>query len=159
MKAMPTLEGGLRIDAEDASDWELLRSIIDDANGQETDLASRLGGLISEDAGAEDWQEYIVPDLREAFQDELAQIGAAIEAAAFNAEEGAGPIWITPDDAFPWYSALNQARLALEERYRFGPSEHLSPKGLTPVHRAAFLRSKFYCAIQSLLLEYVMGHP
>ena len=39
MKAMPTLEGGLRIDTEDASDWELLRSIVADANGCEIDLA------------------------------------------------------------------------------------------------------------------------
>ena len=157
MKAMPTLEGGLRIDTEDASDWELLRSIVADANGCVGDLASRLGGMISEEAGAEDWQEYIVPDLREAFQDELAQIGAAIESAAFHADGGPGPIWITPDDAFPWYSSLNQARLSLEEHFKFGPSEEIDPRGFTPTRRAAFYRSKFYCAIQSLLLEYVLG--
>jgi hypothetical protein len=157
MKAMPTLEGGLRIDTEDASDWELLRSIVADANGNENDLASRLGGLISEEAGAEDWEEYIVPDLREAFQDELAQVGAAIESAIFHADSGPGPIWITPEDAFQWYSSLNQARLSLEEHYHFGPSEAIDPQGFTPTRRAAFYRSKFYCAIQSLLLEYVMG--
>jgi hypothetical protein len=157
MKAMPTLEGGLRIDTEDASDWELLRAIVEDANGCEKDLADRLGGLISEDAGAEDWQEYIVPDLREAFQDELFQVGAAIDSAAHHAGEGPGPLWITPEDAFPWYSALNQARLSLEEHFQFGPSEEIDPRNLTPIRRAAFYRSKFYCAIQSLLLEYVMG--
>jgi hypothetical protein len=153
---MPTLEGGLRIDTEDASDWELLRSIISDANGCRDDLASRLGGMISEESGAEDWQEYIVPDLREAFQDELAQVGAAIESAAYQADGGPGPIWITREDVFHWYSSLNQARLSLEEHFKFGPSEEINPKGLTPEHRAAFYRSKFYCAIQSLLLEYVM---
>ena len=154
MKAMPTLEGGLRIDTEDASDWELLRSIAADANGGENDLADRLGSLIRE--GAEDWQEYIVPDLREAFQDELAQVGAAIDSAAHHASGGPGPLWITPEDAFPWYSALNQARLSLEEQFNFGPSEEIDPSGFTPIRRAAFHRSKFYCAIQSLLLEYVM---
>ncbi len=153
---MPTLEGGLRIDTEDASDWELLRSIITDANGGGDDLASRLGDLISDDAGAEDWQEYVVPDLREGFQDELAQVGASIESAIFHAEGGAGPIWITPDDSFPWYSSLNQARLSIEEHFHFGPSETINPIGLTPEQRAAFIRSKFYCAIQGLLLEYVM---
>ncbi len=157
MKAMPTLEGGLRIDTEDASDWELLRSIVTDANGCEKDLADRLGGLISEEAGSEDWQEYIVPDLREAFQDELFQVGASIDSAAHHAGEGPGPLWITPDEAFPWYSALNQARLSLEEHFQFGPSEEIDPRHLTPIRRAAFYRSKFYCAIQSLLLEYVMG--
>jgi hypothetical protein len=156
MKAMPTLEGGLRIDTEDASDWELLRAIIVDANGCEDDLASRLGGLIGEEAGGEDWEEYVVPDLREEFQDELAQVGAAIESAIHHAGGVAGPIWITPDDVSPWYSALNQARLAIEEHFQFGPSETPDIGNLTPERRAAFIRSKFYCAVQGLLLEYVM---
>jgi hypothetical protein len=159
MKAMPTLEGGLRIDAEDLSHWELRRSIVGDASGCETDLASRLGGLISEQAGAEDWQEFVVPDLREAFQDELAQVGAAIESAAFHAADGPGPIWITPEDAFQWYSSLNQARLALEEHFHFGSAEEIDAEELVPARRAAFFRSRFYGAIQSLLLEYVMGDP
>jgi hypothetical protein len=156
MKAMPTLEGGLRIDAEDLNDWAILRSIIGDANGCAIDLAKRLGGLIREEAGAEDWQEYVVPDLREAFQDELAQVGAAIESAAHQANGGPGPLWITRDDVFQWYSALNQARLALEERFEFGPSENIELKGLKLERRAGFTRSKFYCAIQGLLLEHVM---
>jgi hypothetical protein len=156
MKAMPTLEGGLRIDTEDASDWELLRSIIADANSSPNDLANRLGGLIDESAGGEDWREYVVPDLREAFQDEIAQVGASIESAVFESGGGAGPIWITPEDAFQWYSSLNQARLGLEELYKFGPSDHLDPKDFSPIRRAALYRSRFYCAIQSLLLEYVM---
>jgi hypothetical protein len=154
MKAMPTLQGGLRIDAEDMDDWDLLRAIVLDANGN--DLAGSLGGLISEDAGAGDWEELVVPDLREAFQDNLAEVGASIEAAIVHADGEAGPIWITPDDAFAWYSALNQARLALEEHHRFGPGERIDPKGLTPERGSAFIRSKFYCAIQGLLLEYVM---
>ena len=156
MKAMPTLEGGLRVDAEDAGDWELLRCIIADANGCEADLASRLGGLISEEAGGPDWEEYVVPDLREEFQDELAQVGAAIESAVFHAQDGPGPLWITREDVYPWYSALNQARLAIEEHFAFGPSDAVDPVGLTPERRAAFIRSQFYCAIQGLLLEYVM---
>jgi hypothetical protein len=156
MKAMPTLEGGLRIDAESADDWAVLRSIVEDANAGETDLASRLGGMISEEAGAEDWDELVVPDLREAFQDELAQVGASIESAVYHADEGPGPIWITRDDVSAWYSALNQARLGLEEQFAFGPGESINPHGYTPARRAAFIRSRFYCAIQGLLLEHVM---
>ena len=156
MKAMPTLEGGLRIDAENFNDWGMLRSIIGDANGCGIDLASRLGGLISQEAGAEDWEEYVVPDLREGFQDELAQIGAAIESAIFNADAGPGPLWISREDVFPWYSALNQARLAIEEQFHFGPGDTIDPADLTPKRRAGFMRSQFYGAIQSLLLEHVM---
>lgn len=158
MKAMPTLEGGLRIDTEDPEDWEMLRAIVTDATarGNGMDLADRLGGLIGEDAGAADWGEFVVPDLREGFQDELAQVGAAIESAIFNAEGEPGPLWIAPDEGFPWYSALNQARLALEEQHHFGTLEWLDPKGLKPARRDAFVRSRFYCAVQSLLLDYVM---
>ena len=157
MKAMPTLEGGLRIDAEDFSDWGVLRSIIADAgvpNG--VDLASRLGSLISEEVGAEDWQEYVVPDLREGFQDELAEVGASIESAIFEVDGGPGPLWITRENVYPWYSALNQARLSLEEQFHFGPSENLDLATLSPARRAAFIRSKFYCIIQGLLLDHVM---
>jgi Domain of unknown function (DUF2017) len=156
MKAMPTLEGGLRIDSEDASDWELLRAIITDANGCEVDLASRLGGLIPEETGGLDWEEYVVPDLREEFQDGLAQVGAAIESAIHHAAGEGGPIWITPEDVIPWYSALNQARLALEEHFKFGPSEEIEVTTLPPEQHAAFIRSEFYSMVQELLLEYVM---
>lgn len=156
MTAMPTLEGGLRIDAENDRDWELLRTIISDANGCATDLASRLGNCITDEALSEDWVELVVPDLRDNFQDELAQIGAAIEAAIFNADNGPGPIWITREDAWPWYSALNQARLALEEIHHFGPEEKAAPLKMAPFKRAAFIRSGFYSDIQSLLLQHVM---
>ena len=159
MKAMPTLEGGLRIDTENFSDWGVLRSIIVDASSETThDLASRMGALVSEDCGGEDWEEYIVPDLRESFHDELAQVGATIESAIHIANGGPGPIWINPDDVFLWYSALNQARLALEDRHRFGPTEAISLAGFDPVKRSAFMRSNFYCAIQSLLLEHVVNN-
>jgi hypothetical protein len=156
MKALPTLEGGLRIDTESANDWTLLRGVIADASGRGIDLASRLGGLISEEAGAEDWEEYIVPDLREAFQDELAQVGAAIESAIFTADGKAGPLWITREEGHAWYSALNQARLALEEHYQFGDSDCIDPDDLTPSRRSALMRSMFYLDIQSLLLRYVL---
>ncbi len=156
MTVMPTLEGGLRIDAEEADDWELLRAIIIDAHACETDLASRLGGLMSGDAAAEDWEELIVPDLREEFQDGLAEIGASIEAAIFNADNGPGPIWISRENAFPWYSSLNQARLALEEVHHFGTEEEADIKSMSPLQKAAFIRSGFYSDIQSLLLRHVL---
>jgi hypothetical protein len=156
MTVMPTLEGGLRIDAEDAGDWDLLRGIVEDANGGEPDLASRLGGMVDDTEIAEDWQEFVVPDLREEFQDELAEIAAWIESAAFDANGGAGPIWITRENAYPWYSALNQARLTLEEVYHFGPEGMANPRKMKAEKQAAFIRSGFYSDIQSLLLEHVM---
>ena len=119
-------------------------------------LASGLGNLITEEELARDWREYVVPDLDAGFSAEVLHVATSMAAARVEAGGGPGPLWITRDDAFHWYSALNQARLALEERFHFGPGHNLDPAELPPVRRAAFLRSQFYCAIQSLLLEHVM---
>lgn len=156
MNVLPTPDGGLRILIKTEKNWELLRSILTDAAGCQIDLASRLGGLISEEAGAEDWHEYVVPDLREEFEDELKHVRDAINTAIAEADNGSGSVEIDPDHGFIWYSALNQARLALEEQFKFGPSDEISPEGLSPAARFAFLRSQIYLEIQSMLLFHVM---
>lgn len=156
MKAVPTLEGGLKIEAETPLDWTMLQQILADAKDRGLDLASRLGGLIPKEAGADDWEEFVVPDLREAFQDELAQVATAIESAMHRADSGPGPLWIRAEDAYSWYSALNQARLALEEQFHFGPRDEIDPVNLPPVRRASFIRFMFYLEIQSILLQHVL---
>ena len=157
MKVAPTIEGGLRIDPETDEDLHILRAIVLDANGLEIDLASRLGGLITDERLAEDWEENIVPDLRESFADDLNQIYAAIETAAAFPLNDETPIWITRDDAFTWYSALNQARLTLEEKYKFGPEPNADPANLTPLRHEALVRSHFYCALQSFIIEHSLS--
>ncbi len=156
MKVNPTLEGGLRIDAEDLSDWEILHAILHDAKRGDADLAGTLGDLISDDAGAEDWREYVIPDLRDEFEDQLSKVAKAIESAMDGTGGGPGSIWISPADGFIWYGALNQARLALEDLHHFGPTDGVSMEELHPARRSAFFRSQFYLAIQSLLLDHVM---
>lgn len=156
MKIMPTLEGGLRIDAEDDGDWKLLQGITHDAVSCDEDLAGRLGKLITDEDVAPDWREFIVPDLGEAFDADLTHVAASIAAARMECGGGPGPLWITRDDALHWYSSLNQARLAIEEVHRFGSSEIMPHEALEPQGRNAFLRSRFYCAIQSILLDHVM---
>jgi len=156
MKILPTLEGGLRIDTEDDGDWKLLQTITHDAVSCDEHLDLRLGNRITDEQVAADWREYIIPDLEEAFHADLAHVASSIAAARVECGGGPGPLWITREDAFHWYGSLNQARLALEEIHQFGPSEDLSPMGIPPQSRNAFLRSQFYCAIQSLLLEHVM---
>jgi hypothetical protein len=156
VKILRTLEGGLRVDAEDAEDWILLIGITHDAVSCDMNLAGRLGGLITGEELAEDWREFIIPDLEETFQTDLACVAAAISAAQLEAAGGAGHLWITRDEAMTWYSALNQARLAIEEIHHFGPGERIRPETLPPETQAAFLRSQFYCALQTLLLDQVM---
>lgn len=154
MKIAPTIEGSLRIDPETEEDWHILRAIALDANGSDTDLADRLGGLVTDEKIAEDWQEIVVPDLRESFADDLHHIYAAIEAAAAFQDAGESPIWITREDAFNWYSGLNQARLSLEERYSFGSDPESDPANLVPIRQEALLRNHFYSALQSFILQH-----
>ena len=156
MKIMPTLEGGLRIDIEDDGDWKVLQGITHDAVSCDASLGSRMGSLITDEELAPDWEEYIVPDLEETFQSELTHVATAVAAARVECGGGAGPLWITRAEADKWYGALNQARLALEEIHHFGPGEKLDPAAIPAHSRNALLRSQFYCAVQSLLLEYVM---
>lgn len=156
MKIIPTLEGGLMIDADDPGDWQLLRGITTDAVSGDEKLAQRLGSLIADEELARDWKEYVVPDLDAGFSAAVLHVATSIAAARVESGGGPGPLWITRDDAFHWYSALNQARLALEERFQFGPSQGIDPGELPPARRAAFLRSQVYCAIQGILLDRVL---
>ncbi len=156
MKITPTLEGGLRIDAEEAGDWLLLSGIANDALACDETLAHRLGNLVNDEDVADDWHDFVVPDLEEQFSSALLYVTTAIASARLAATDGPGPLWITREHGHEWFSALNQARLAIEEQFHFGPGEDTDPANLPPKRRSAFLRSQFYCAIQSLLLEHVM---
>ena len=70
MNIIPTLEGGLRVDLEEATDWLLLRHLIDDACHRDMSLAEELGSEIAERQLKEDWLDYVVPDLKEEFADD-----------------------------------------------------------------------------------------
>lgn len=156
MKILPTLEGGLRLDAENPDDWTFLQAIIHDATHRGSDLARDLAQLLKDDEGADDWQEYVVPDLSEEFQTQISFLAGAIQSAMEESNGGPGALWITREDGFLWYGALNQARLSIEEHHQFGTTEHVDIGTLSPEARSAFLRSQFYLAMQSLLLDHVM---
>lgn len=157
MKVMPTLEGGLRIDLEDRDDWGFLHAIQHDVTACDSQLADRLGSAVDDKELAEDWREFVVPDLDVSFSAQLRIVMEAISQARDEANDGPGTLWIRRDDAYDWYGALNQARLAIEECYHFGPGEEVEPLSLPTEARQAYLRSQFYCALQSLLLENGMG--
>ncbi len=156
MRITPTLEGGLRIDAEDLTDWEVLHAIVHDAQRPEIDLANNLGNLIKDESTAGDWEEYVIPDLREGFENQLSIVAKSVQEAVDQSAGEPGSVWIAPADGFPWYGALNQARLALEDLHHFGPGDSVAIGELCPASRSAFLRSHFYLTLQSLLLDYVL---
>ncbi len=151
MKIAPTLEGGLRIDIETPLDWMVLRCIPYDARDDAGTLAEKLGALMDGDTEAEDWRELVVPDLQTEFDSQLFTVENSLQKAGD--DEGPAELFILKDEAERWYGALNQARLALEERYAFPDTE---PAAMNPGERSAWFRSQFYLHVQSMLLDYVM---
>lgn len=158
MNVGPTLDGGLRIDADDAADWAVLRCITLDACGLPVDLAAQLGSLIRDEPEPGDWEEFVVPELRAQFDGQIELIGRTIETALGDDPDEGGSILIGAADAEAWYGALNQARLALEATHHLGNSAEGEPDRADSERRSAFFRSQFYFAIQELLLQFVMDH-
>ncbi len=163
MKPMPTIEGGLRLEMETPLDWVMLEQIAVDALGDSGGkLAERLGALMDEES---DWEEVVIPELRVFFSEQLGVVTRALALAqtelakGADDEEGAGTVFIVREEAESWYGALNQARLGLESRFRFGSSDEMSLDGIGEFSKdklRAFLRMRFYASLQGLLLDYGM---
>ena len=160
MNIIPTLEGGLRIDLEEATDWLLLRHLIDDACQRELSLAEELAQQIDEEDLRDDWMEYIVPDLQGEFATSLEKVREVIAQAVEDyqqSDNGMESLWITRDLGYDWFSSFNQARLAIEARHSFGDAtKDEIMKSSNPAKCSAYYRSQFYGAVQGLLLEHVL---
>jgi hypothetical protein len=159
MKLMPTLEGGLRIEIETPADWMVLEHIQYDAlDGGEDRLPQRLGALMDEQS---EWEEVVIPELKSLFNGQVSCVVKGVtrgqEGVEIGAEKASGEVRITKEDAENWYGALNQARLALEAKYKFGQSEEIEDlEGFPDEKRSAFVRNQFYNALQGVLLDYVL---
>ncbi|MGJ8725457.1 MAG: hypothetical protein ACSHYB_12940 [Roseibacillus sp.] len=181
MRIEPTEEGGLSLVLTEEREWELFELLVSDAEGRgEGWLAKRLGVLMDD----EEWDELVAPGLTEQFQSDLGKVrehlrlafDASLKVLAkkkieekeeglelpFDDEEEAdcGAILIEKADSSTWYSVLNQARLALEGKWKlaaledeedFGSLEKIESERL-----AAYLRSRFYTRIQAILLDFSM---
>ncbi|GAA5482111.1 DUF2017 family protein [Haloferula sargassicola] len=147
MKAAPTLDGRLRIDVESEADALVLMSVIADARQQPEALAEDVGGLMPEEA-REDWDEFVLPELRDRFSDQLDRVANAVRTLG----EG-DSLFIAGDEAEAWFGALNQARLALEARYHFTRDQDADAGAEV---RSARIRSHFYQVVQGLILDCLM---
>jgi len=155
MKVAPILAGGLKIEAEVPEDWDVLGCIMQDAVAGAVDLAQRLGSRMRK-ADADDWETYVVPDLRTEFCAQVSLVEEAINSAASASGGGPGVISIPAAEVLSWFGALNQARLGLEERYRFGDDGIASLTGMNATRRSGFLRGRFYAAVQEIMLTHLM---
>lgn len=153
----PTLEGGLRIDADSLTDWMILELICADASSLPgPPLYDQISSKMVQN---DDWKEFVVPDIVTQFDEQISYVSRAISSAPRD-EEHAGSIFITKKDAMTWYGAVNQARLSLEKQHSLSKLEDIITKedlqDLDPEVRAAVVRNHFYTSIQSLLLDFVM---
>ncbi len=148
MTIAPTVSGGLKLIPEEDQDWVVLLKIAHDGDG---DLAQHFAGLMDEDSM---WEDIVVPELESEFSTQRKKVLKDVMEARERKSDG---LIIDRKDAEIWYGAFNQARLAMEEKYRFGPREFRDSDDFEDEEmRSAYFRNEFYGTVQSLLLEYVM---
>ncbi len=157
MKAAPTLEGGLRIDAEEKIDWTVLSLICADATSMPGQpLADKLSQQASTHplSENEDWCDYVLPELNEKFSTQIKQVAKQIQDAKKDSDgknsDGKGSLIIAPHQIDLWYGTLNQARLSLEEQYNITSK---SLEELKDLERAALYRYEFYSHVQTWLIN------
>ncbi len=157
MRIAPTLKGGLRLDADSKDDWMLLNAICADAVCLPgPPLYDRLSKNMPKDR---DWEEFVAPDIRSQFSDQIEYVLSAISDAPKD-EEHAGSIFISKEDAPHWYGTINQARMTLEHMFHLSElNDFVDLNELGDIgedKRSAVIRGHFYSTFQCLLLEYVM---
>lgn len=153
MKLNSPAAGGLEIHLEHPAEWMLLLALPHDASPPDFDLATGVGARMENTAGWDDWREWVIPDLRDGFHQQLQTVVRAIDAGRGEGGFETGVVVIPRTEFLDWYGALNQARLALEAVHQFGPKPLAIAEDHAPERRAAYFRSQFYSFLQSNLLE------
>jgi len=129
-----------------------------DAQGKGNDwLAKRFGVLVDE----EDWDEFVVPELSNHFAEQIELGRKAVQGALENSRDGVGEFFIKIEEGEAWYGVLNQARLALETRWKLSRlvagKELEHPEDVLPERLAAFLRSELYGRMQERVFACTFG--
>ncbi|MGE9267065.1 MAG: hypothetical protein ACQKBY_03120 [Verrucomicrobiales bacterium] len=141
----------IELQVEEPAEWILLQALIRDAEGE---LADELGELMQED---ELWEELVVPELSDYFSSQRKLVRDLIGRAHREAGGGQGNLLLDAENGGIWYAVLNQAQLALEARFQFGPREDVNEAALGEEAAQAFARRQFYGFLQELLLQHVMA--
>lgn len=153
MKVDVTISGGLRIETQNEQDWALLLCIIADIQNDQYDLANRLSHLVDRE---DEWQEFVTPELREGFHEQLTVVARALKKADDECEDEIREVFVNRSDADAWYGTLNQARLALEEKHELSKIEMETISTMSLSRQLAYVRDRRYLMLQYELLSTLM---
>jgi len=155
---------GLTLESVSESELAMLRAVRDAADPASCPEAEKrlfpesVEGKDDEafDAAA-DWKEFVVPDLRTQFHEALDQFESDLKRAR---KKRIGllaryQVDIPMSHVEQWFSALNQARLVLQEKFGLpGENERLSLEDMFARGQwRAYFQSRFYAELQCWLLE------
>ncbi len=157
MNVEPTVQGGLKITAASHDDWEYLDAICTDAESLPgSPVYDRISSRMKKDA---DWEEFVAPDIRSQFSDQIKYVTKSISSVP-KSEEGSGSIFISKEDAMDWYGTLNQARMNLEYRFKISELGEIRSiddlQGIESEMQSAVVRSHFYSDLQCFILKFVI---
>jgi len=116
---------------------------------------------------AEDWREYVQPELETRFQDEVRLVASDLQRAEELGKKGKnGAIYrlrVPIENTQTWYSVLNQARLILNEEHEIARTERGLiagedlPTSIDEEKWLIMVQYRIYGAIQEFLLSAIMG--
>lgn len=107
---------------------------------------------------ADDWQEYVQPELARLFQSAIEVIEGDLKKMHADPVTGEATLSIPSDHLEPWIHGLNQARLVLTERHKL-QDEDFDIENLPAGDPRAFLllQLRIYAQLQWLFLRYLEG--
>ncbi len=157
MRFFATSDGRVGFQGVPAVFAELLRQIPLWGGDCGEDVEARFYPAPSRESGEEslcdDWKAHVEPELHELFQSSRQRVEADLR--GLKEEDGEFQLEFPVGHMDAWLSALNQARLALAERFRFGERELSAsgPKEIASERDLALLQIDFYGQVQGWLLE------
>jgi len=168
-------EGAFRLADVDEIHLELLRQAGDDASM--TDSPEGRARLFPKPVSAkdelpegellEDWGEYVTGELDTQFASDVGTLLADLDAVELmnpGGEEAEYQLDVPLEHGQAWFSALNQARLMLDIRYKlhpdggdFDPYEAEDLEGPEADERlGAYMRYEFYALVQEWLVRHTL---
>ena len=150
MNVAPILKGGIRIDIESINDWLLFDLMILDTTSKKHSITDTICEKLKDN---EDWNEFVVPDLNEHFNDQVGRVKKQLREERSKCSDS-GEIHINKENGADWYGTLNQARIQLEKQFSLHDlNEDDLETECTVEQRTAYLIGRFFTFLQQMIMD------